>query len=390
MGRLLEVNIFRKKLESGLDLLNFSIINLAAIAVVFAIATGGVWIWIVIISTFLANLLCDEFFSPYLVPIKMPKWLMEVQLKLTLPFLFIITLVALNATAPTPLPFIDPFLCSLGFDTATSREQTWPLVVFFVVGFTYGSFGSIAAHELCHRSNYGSKITARWLLAFSWDSSFPIEHVYGHHKNVGTESDPSTARRGESLLKYLSRSVVGQIKGAYNIELRRLSRHGISNNILTNRFYRGQLMSLVVLVLYMTCLGWIKGMLMCFFAAAVGKLLLEITNYITHYGLVRIPGHPVESRHSWDCSKRFSCYMLINLPLHPDHHQNPMRRYYELSASQNCSPIMPLGYLGMITLALFPTMWRRLMHPLLADWDFCLASPDELQYLERKGLRYGT
>ena len=38
-----------------------------------------------------------------------------------------------------------------------------------------------------------------WLLAFSWDCTFAIEHVYGHHKNVGFPEDPATGKRGENI-----------------------------------------------------------------------------------------------------------------------------------------------------------------------------------------------
>ena len=39
-----------------------------------------------------------------------------------------------------------------------------------------------------------------WLLALSWDCTFAIEHVYGHHKNVGYANDPVTASRTERLI----------------------------------------------------------------------------------------------------------------------------------------------------------------------------------------------
>ncbi len=374
----------RKRLERGLDLLNFSIVNLSVIVAAFLIAFGGSWTWFAIPSTFLVVSSCDELFSTYDGPPKVPKWFMEAQLQLVLPMLFILTLIALNVSSPTPLPVIDPIMRSIGFDTATTRVETNIFVVFFIVGFLYGSLGITAAHELCHRTDYRSQITSRWLLAFCWETGFVIEHIHGHHKNVGTENDPATARRGETLLQYLSRSVVGQVRGALQIEHRRLSQSGLARSIFSNRFYRGQLMSFVILLLYIVCLGWLNGILMCFFAAGVGKFLLETVNYIEHYGLVRVPGHPVESRHSWECQKRFSCYFLFNLPLHADHHQYASRRYYDLRAIKCRSPIMPFGYMVMFFVALFPPIWRRLIHPLLYDWDLRLASAEELQYLKRK------
>ena len=63
------------------------------------------------------------------------------------------------------------------------------------------------AHELIHRTDKEwDKLVGRWLLAFTWDTGFAIEHVHGHHRNVGTELDPATARRGEYIVAFVWRS----------------------------------------------------------------------------------------------------------------------------------------------------------------------------------------
>lgn len=375
---------FFEQLKNGLDLLMVSIVNIISIALVYAMAAGGKQIWIAMALTFFVLVLADELLPDYCGSPNLPQWYMELQLQLALPMLLVATLIGLNATAPTPLHLVDNLLLSLGFDAAASRGQTNCLVIFFAVGFIYGTLGITAAHELCHRTSFASQMAARWLLAFSWDTGFAIEHIHGHHKNVGIEQDPATARRDESLLRYLSRSIVGQIRDALLIERRRLSKLGMKRSILANKFYRGQLMSLAILFLYIGCLGWINGTLMCFFAAAIGKFLHAITSYIEHYGLVRIPGRPIEERHSWDCHKRISCRLLFNLPLHADHHQFSSRRYYDLRAIRKSAPMMPFGYMVMFLVAFFPPIWKRLIHPRLADWDRNLASAEELRYLESR------
>ena len=45
--------------------------------------------------------------------------------------------------------------------------------------------GTVPGHELVHRKKKKFDMEmGNWLLAFSWDCAFAVEHVYGHHKNV--------------------------------------------------------------------------------------------------------------------------------------------------------------------------------------------------------------
>ena len=55
--------------------------------------------------------------------------------------------------------------------------------------------GTVAGHELTHRTSRPFDLMlGRWLLTFTADTSFAIEHVYGHHARVATPDDPATAR----------------------------------------------------------------------------------------------------------------------------------------------------------------------------------------------------
>ena len=58
-----------------------------------------------------------------------------------------------------------------------------------------------------------------------------------------------------------------------------------------------------------------------------------------------------------------------HLERHSDHHAHPTRRYQALRHFDE-SPQLPSGYGGMIGLALFPPLWRRMMDPrVLAHYD---------------------
>jgi alkane 1-monooxygenase len=254
----------------------------------------------------------------------------------------------------------------------------------------YGAAGVNVSHELIHRMDKPfDRLFGTWLLAFTWDTGFAIEHVYGHHRNVGTELDPATARRGEYIVAFVWRSTVGQWLAARRFEDERLARKGIPNTPWSNRFWRNQWMTVAVAALYVAFLGW-WGLLLFVFAAAIGKIYLEVVNYIEHYGLVRIPGTRVESRHSWDSHRRVSTGMFYNLMLHSNHHAIATRRFWELEPQSDDKAVtLPRGYMAMILFAFLGPPFFRYINKSLARWDKELASPDEVAYLKSKGLYLG-
>ena len=63
-----------------------------------------------------------------------------------------------------------------------------------------GILGTVPGHELTHRiKSKFDMFIGNWLLAFSWDCTFAIEHVYGHHKNACLPEDPASAKRDENI-----------------------------------------------------------------------------------------------------------------------------------------------------------------------------------------------
>ena len=99
--------------------------------------------------------------------------------------------------------------------------------------------------------------------------------------------------------------------------------------------------------------------------AVVGFSLLEVVNYLEHYGLLR--SHREDGRyertrpeHSWNSNNTVSNVLLYHLQRHSDHHANPVRRYQALRHVDE-APQLPTGYAGMIVLATIPPLWRRIM-----------------------------
>jgi alkane 1-monooxygenase len=102
----------------------------------------------------------------------------------------------------------------------------------------------------------------------------------------------------------------------------------------------------------------------------VGIGLLEVVNYLEHYGMRRRRTGPdgtgryerVLPGHSWNSNNVATNVLLYHLQRHSDHHANPTRRYQALRDFKE-SPSLPTGYAGMILLALVPPLWRRVMDP---------------------------
>ncbi len=104
--------------------------------------------------------------------------------------------------------------------------------------------------------------------------------------------------------------------------------------------------------------------------AVVGFSLLEVVNYMEHYGMLRQKVgvgdrqryERVDPSHSWNSNNIATNVLLYHLQRHSDHHANPTRRYQSLRDFEE-SPVLPTGYAGMIVLAIVPAVWRRVMDP---------------------------
>lgn len=236
-------------------------------------------------------------------------------------------------------------------------------------GIAGGAGGINFAHELGHRPNRFERGLSDLLLWTVWYSHWRVEHVQGHHANVATPGDPATAKLGQSFYGFWLQTVAGTLAGAWRIESRRLERLGKPTWHPGNRVLRGLATQLTLAVAAWWWLGP-EGVIFYCLHSVIGFSLLELVNYVEHYGLQRretSPGRyePVTPLHSWNNSSRVSNWFLINLQRHSDHHAAPQRRYQSLRHHDE-SPQLPTGYAGMILLALVPPLWKRVMDPRVA------------------------
>jgi alkane 1-monooxygenase len=266
----------------------------------------------------------------------------------------------------------------LGARLNTARAQTNSAQLFGLVvslGFYYGIAGINIAHELIHRKDRLSVLAGRWLLSFAMDPGFIVEHIHNHHRNVGTPKDPATAPRGLGFWTFLSIMLIRGNRSAWTIETHLLEAKGKAPLSWSNRLVSGGAMSLVWAAMFGAAAG-LRGIAIYLGAALIGKTYLEVTNYIEHYGIVRVVGRPVLEHHSWNSNRSISSWVLFNLPRHSHHHISPQRPYWELKPLP-AAPYLPYGYFVMALLAFVPPLFRRVMAERLETWDRDYASAGE-------------
>jgi len=240
-----------------------------------------------------------------------------------------------------------------------------------------GTMGTVPGHELTHRKRDKlDMFFGNWLLSLSWDCAFALEHVYGHHKNVGLPNDPATAKRGENIYAFILRASIKEHLDAWKIEFNHLNRRGKSRFGIHNKMIIGYLRSLsITFIAYMA--GGLLGMCVYVLCSFIAKALLEVINYTEHYGLVREPDKPVQPHHSWNSNNVMSSVLLYNVTRHSAHHEKANLKFFELDAYPD-APMMPYGYLSMLYLAIFlPFAYHRIMAKKLLDWDLNYASSKE-------------
>lgn len=222
-------------------------------------------------------------------------------------------------------------------------------------GSIASALGVTASHELIHRRARWERGMGVGLLLMVNYAHFRVEHVFGHHKHVGTPKDHASARSGDSIYIFLGRSIILSWISAWNIEARRKS-------FFKNRLVHYITAQSLLVVLVFTFFKEI-GLVVYLGQSAVAILIIEAINYIEHYGLERkeiSPGvyEAVTEMHSWDSSHRMTNWLLFNLGRHAHHHAMPTVAYQELRPAKTDNTLK-YGYSTEILLALIGKNSKR-------------------------------
>jgi len=258
------------------------------------------------------------------------------------------------------------FLIVFGLVVVSDSNMSFFTIVALgaAVGMSGGSIGITTAHELIHRQSKFMRSLGVILLILCLYGHFRIEHVYGHHKNVATKEDPATARRGESFYFYFIRCVINSIISSWNIEKDILKKKNTKILSLQNRMLHYFCLECLFLFLAFFVAG-INGLIFIFFHSLVAITLLELVNYIQHYGLTRKKENGKYERfsdyHSWNSRHISANWSTFNLGLHNEHHKNAGKHYPLLSQEKKILE-MPSNYSIMLIMALIPPLWFYVMN----------------------------
>lgn len=267
-----------------------------------------------------------------------------------------------------------------GAFAVTQRGLSGSEWVGFIMGtaLVTGGIGITVAHELGHKKSTLERFYSKVLLMTVCYMHFYIEHNRGHHITVATPEDPATARRDESAYTFWVRSVFKGYAHAWKLERERLEKKGKSSLSISNEMIAFALLPLLFCAVLTLVLSWMQERItwevpLFFFTQSVLAFsLLELVNYVEHYGITRkeiSPGkyEKVNPRHSWNASQMLSNFFLFQLQRHSDHHLTAHKRYQVLNHYDE-SPQLPFGYPTMIIIALLPPLWFRMMNERLEAW----------------------
>jgi len=162
------------------------------------------------------------------------------------------------------------------------------LAIKIIIGTSSSFSGIVTAHELIHKRTWHSRLLGRLLLSLVCYEHFFTEHLDGHHCNVGCQSDPATARFGESFQAFWKRTVPDQFKHAWQLESKRLLLTGLKfPTVFQHHVLQGIAFETLLILLIVYSFG-ITALVAFLIQAIAAIRKLEAVNYIEHWVLSAI------------------------------------------------------------------------------------------------------
>jgi len=256
------------------------------------------------------------------------------------------------------------------FGAGTHLGTLDKVLTFTALGLWAGQVSNSNAHELIHAS---ARLPARLGTAV-YISLLHGHHVSAHlkvhHVHAATDADPNSAPLGMGFWRYLVHAVTGEFRAGLTAENAHRTRNSASKPPHPYAIY---IIGAALMLSLSYLIAGPAGVLAHLGIAAYAQMQLLLSDYVQHYGLRRrvIGGkaEPVGPQHSWNAPHWYSSAMMLNAPKHSDHHMRPARAFPELEVTPDTMPILPRSLPVMATLALFPTLWRRVMDHRVKRWQ---------------------
>ena len=183
------------------------------------------------------------------------------------------------------------------------------------------------------------------------------------------------------------RSLWGQMKDSIEIEKGRLKKTKTSFWSPQSRFFQSVILMSAWLIVWFSIAG-IQALPLYILTMIIFYLVLGGFNYTQHYGLIRVIGEPIETRHSWNQLKPLSRALSFEISNHSEHHLKPTRFYTDLQPYPE-APQLPSIALCFIC-AFVPPIWEaKIVKPQLAIWDEKMANEAEKKLAEEANFKAG-
>ncbi len=236
----------------------------------------------------------------------------------------------------------------------------WGVLFIFYNGVLLGCFALTLAHDLMHSSNKKDSYLSAVLLVICSCPQLAVDHILGHHKNIGLEKDVSTARINQSCYSFI---IANFYMRGYNTYYKpQLYPKYLKNkiNILNFRMLFLQILYYVVIVLFTN----FTTLMYVIIAGIIAYIFYEIINYVQHYGLKRDSNQvAISMQLTWNNFYQYTNYILYLLPLHSAHHL-PYAQQKQTKDFKS-APRLPYLYFLMVFIALIPPLWYKIMNPLV-------------------------
>jgi len=253
-----------------------------------------------------------------------------------------------------------------------ARLQFWWQWLFAVIatGMIMTVIGTSASHELIHRRSAFLRGLGVLILSLFNLSHFRITHIEIHHRFVGTDQDPSTAKADINFWSFLIQNYFGNFQKASKFEAERV---GFWNP--GNRLWHYVFLALGLAVVLGFWLGPI-GIVVWLAVSLVTIAVHMSVEFIEHKGLVRETREdgqlePLQPHHSVDCYYLLSNLLVMNCGLHAHHHLKASSEFVSLGTVQGAEK-MPYGY-GLMALCtllgLETSVRKRTLAPAAAYTD---------------------
>lgn len=252
---------------------------------------------------------------------------------------------------------------------ALSQGGPWLnwVAYFSAAGLFFGQIMNSNAHELIHAGGRARRALGRWTYVTLLFGHQTTAHPGIHHSLVATPEDPNTARYGESWWWFCFRAWHGSFWKGLALEKSRQRARGRRGWDRRNPYWVYLGGGGAALILVYLILGW-AGVAAYVALCLLAQSQLLVTDFVLHYGMRRRRfgprWEPVGPQHSWNAPHVVTNLLTLHAPRHSDHHAHPARGFEELRIEDG-QPQLPYSLPVMVTFALWPWWWRRMMHPLV-------------------------